>query len=162
VKRQRGHGYPKCSVSVCPEPVYNQKTGYCKAHHAQFRRNGYVNHAPIRKQYRKRRGDGARHLTTDGYWVVNRPGHPLANTNNYVRQHQLLVWDRDGDDTHPHQCFWCSSPVFWFPGPGQEQLVVDHVNGIKSDNTLDNLAPCCHCCNNRRARGLAILPWTFL
>jgi hypothetical protein len=45
----------------------------------------------------------------------------------------------------PFKCHWCDGLVAW------SDLNVNHLNGEKSDNGIDNLVPAHHRCNMKRA-----------
>jgi len=61
-----------------------------------------------------------RHLSSQGYVLIKKPEHHLADADGYVPEHRL-VWEETHNQLLP------------------EDWVVHHVNGIKSDNRPDNL-----------------------
>lgn len=69
---------------------------------------------------RSRAWRGGRHLNGDGYVMLWCPEHPRAGKRGYVREH-IKVWT----DAH---------------GPLLPGWTVHHLNGIRDDNRLDNLA----------------------
>lgn len=83
--------------------------GWCKRHYSRWHRTGSPTRPP-RSQRRVRK---------DGYVFIYRPGHPLAYESGWVREHRLVVFE-------------AGIPV----PPGTN---VHHINGIKSDNRLENL-----------------------
>lgn len=56
----------------------------------------------------------------DGHILINKPGHPRANSNGYVLEH-ILIWE---------QAHGVPLPIGW---------EVHHLNGIPSDNRPENL-----------------------
>lgn len=68
---------------------------------------------------------GGKRIDGYGYVKLHKPGHPFADTTNYVREHIYLVVQQLGEE------------VFRNLGG-----VVHHINGDKKDNRLDNLFPC--------------------
>ena len=62
---------------------------------------------------------GGRYLNGAGYVMVWDPGHPRAGRNGYVREHIKVWMDAQG-----------------LP----EGFNVHHLNGIRDDNRLENLA----------------------
>jgi len=64
---------------------------------------------------------GGKHKTRRGYILRQAPGHPRANSKNYVYEH-ILIWE----EIHGRPL-----PKGWS---------VHHINGIKSDNRPVNLA----------------------
>ena len=63
---------------------------------------------------------GGRIQDKDGYWLVWMPDHPDANRHGYVREHRYLMEGKLGR-------------------PLAKGEVVDHVNGDRGDNRLENL-----------------------
>lgn len=63
---------------------------------------------------------GGRTVASNGYVLVRRPGHRLADVRGYVYEHRLVAEEQLG---HRLQ-------------PGEE---VHHINGIKHDNRPENL-----------------------
>lgn len=55
-----------------------------------------------------------------GYVLLLMPTHPNANKAGYVREHVKIMSDKLGRRLHRHE-------------------IVHHLNGLKSDNRLDNL-----------------------
>jgi len=63
---------------------------------------------------------GGRHKDNWGYFIVYRPDHPKARMNGFILEHRL-IWE----EYHGR-----SIPDGW---------VVHHINGIKDDNSPENL-----------------------
>ena len=64
---------------------------------------------------------GGRHLNNQGYVCILEPSNHHANNRGYVLEH-ILVWEKAHNQ---------SLPDGW---------VIHHVNGIKDDNRIENLA----------------------
>jgi len=65
------------------------------------------------------RWNGGRHINQGGYWMIRMPEYPRATNRGYVLEH-ILVWER----AH---------------GPLEKGWEVHHLNGVKTDNRLENL-----------------------
>lgn len=103
-------------------------------------------------QYRaKINGYCGRHQSTNGYMLHRRRDHPLARPSGIVFVHRTVLYDAIGPGSHP--CHWCGVSLWWeHKYPTQmTALIVDHVDGDRTNNDLANLVPCCHRCNISRA-----------
>jgi hypothetical protein len=69
------------------------------------------------------RWSGGKRTNTQGYVVIRMPEHPLSDASGYVREHRLVMEKSIGRLLTP-----------------QEQ--VHHLNGIKTDNRIENLVLC--------------------
>lgn len=89
-------------------------------------------------------------MATSPYKYVRRKSHPLTTPSRFIPEHRLVLYDAIGPGPHP--CHWCSKPVDWLTGhrTGEGALVVDHLDCNQRNNALENLAPSCHACNQRR------------
>ena len=79
-----------------------------------------------------------------GYrFLTKQHGHPLAR-NGVVQEHRKVLYDAIG--IGPHSCYWSCGreDLIWSGGDG---INVDHLNGIKDDNRLENLVVSCRRCN---------------
>jgi HNH endonuclease len=63
---------------------------------------------------------GGRIVASNGYVMVKRPGHHLADCRGYVYEHRIVAEEKLGRHLLPGE-------------------VVHHVNGIKSDNRPENI-----------------------
>lgn len=126
------------TCKVCTDPVAAR--GYCQTHYARWRRHGdpsicHPNKVPV----------GARRLSSSGYIRVKSPGHPLCPPSSaWVYEQRIVLYDSIGPGPHP--CAWCGKAIDWGAG-----LDVDHIDGDKENNLLENLAPACRSCNTSRA-----------
>jgi hypothetical protein len=108
-------------------------------HYYRLRRTGSLNlqpktPPPIIKQ-------------TGGYLLRYAPMHPLAIMTNSPRvyEHRLVYYDAHGEG--PFKCHWCGKEVHW------DDMHVDHLNAVVTDNRLENLVASCSVCNQLRGKG---------
>jgi hypothetical protein len=58
-------------------------------------------------------------MTVDGYVRVKSPGHPMCVDRDWVLEHRMIAWDAFG--------------------PFDPIMHVHHINGVKTDNRIENL-----------------------
>lgn len=127
-----------CIVEGCTSFRRSGRAKLCEAHYYRRRRTGRLDLAQPQPQ-----------KTSGGYVLLKAPNHPLAIKNGWVAQHRQVAYDACGG-TCPC-CHWCGKQVSW------RSCHVDHLNGVKDDNRVENLVVTCAQCN--RSRGAA---WPFL
>lgn len=98
-----------CRVDGCSKPLAAR--GCCSTHYYRLRKFGSTA-LPDRQP--------ARTITVRGYVVVRLPDHAMANSGGLVFEHRLVMAQALGRNLLPHEN-------------------VHHVNGVKTDNRLDNL-----------------------
>lgn len=128
-----------CSVDDCERVVKGRHL--CEMHYMRAYRHGGDVHAGEGRY-------GGGYVTPDGYVLIGRTGHPLARAKGQVHEHRVVLYDAIGPGSHP--CHWCGCTVEWGYGLGPSVLVVDHVDGVKTNNALSNLVPACNPCNTLR------------
>lgn len=95
-------------------------------------------------------------VDSDGYRIVQAPGHPLAREDGSIREHRMVLFDVIGPGVHP--CHWCGWEVDWAvtyrPGGTAAErwsaLIADHLNGDRLCNEPGNLVAACAYCNSNR------------
>lgn len=125
---------PECRIPGCDLPRGRRR--WCQMHYTRYKRHGdplYV--AQSRVGY----------MHTNGYRMVAKHGHPLADASGTVYEHRLVLYAILGDGPHP--CHWCRKPLNW-----GANLHVDHLDDNPVNNTPANLVPSCSGCNIGRER----------
>jgi hypothetical protein len=128
--RKRDHQAElKTFVRVCPrcgkERVVKQRAYKSKSQTLCIACRGVVSKQtrPAEKGERSAAWKGGRRVDVYGYVKLHIPGHPFADSTNYVREHLYVVTQAYGEQY-----------------VRQNGGVVHHINGNKQDNRLDNLA----------------------
>jgi len=123
--------YDFCSVAGCDMKVRSSGSPYCEKHYMRVRR--------YQRTGREEVPEVTRH--TSGYLLAYAPAHPLAKRRGASReyQHRVVYYDHHGEG--PFCCHWCGRVVTW------RNLHIDHVNGNREDNCIENLVASCPKCN---------------
>lgn len=127
-----------CSVQGCDKDARSAGSGLCEMHYGRLRRTGLLHIAQHESLPR---------TTSHGYITVSALGHPVSQRNGTAYLHRKVLFDAIGE--REHACHWCGRPVEWM-GKGDRKLVVDHIDGVKTNNVLTNLVASCHKCNATR------------
>jgi hypothetical protein len=134
-----------CSIRGCPNPPRSARAEWCSKHYFRWYRHGDPEVCLT----------GHGFVDFHGYRVVGAPGHPLARERGDVLEHRKVLFDVIGPGEHP--CHWCSTLVSWdesYPA-SIRALVVDHLDGIRTNNEPANLVPSCAPCNAARHPAVA-------
>jgi hypothetical protein len=131
-----------CAVDGCSTETAWKSGEYCKKHYARLVRHG----DPNGKKKIAQQG-----VDSQGYsWIVVGLDHPLRDKPaNRIRLHRHVLYEKIGPGEHP--CHWCGSMLKWKNGMGLGAIFVDHVDGVKGNNTPENLVPSCTACNTQRS-----------
>lgn len=126
--------YKVCSVDGCLDIANRIKHGLCEKHHARIRRNGVSDTIVTHKD---------KYTHSQGYILLHMPNHPLA-VKRTVFEHRYVYYENFGQG--PFNCYLCDKEVNW------NDLHIDHLNDVKTDNRIENLKPSCAVCNQSRGR----------
>jgi len=125
-----------CTVEGCSNYARSNASPYCEKHYYRIRRNGSLE--------LKQKEIPESHFQTGGYVLRYAPNHPLTkrHTGPYEYEHRIVYYDANG--CGPFKCHWCGKTVTW------DDMHVDHLNSIITDNRIENLVASCPICNQHR------------
>lgn len=125
-----------CIVDGCDKPPHSTLFPYCTAHNARLRRRGSLHQAAMAEVIQH----------SHGYALILAKGHPMARGSR-AYEHRVVFYDHNPDG--PGHCHWCDLILDW------STAQVDHLNGVRDDNRIDNLVASCGPCNRDRAKPAA-------
>lgn len=139
----------KCKIDGCERDAVYVKKQLCQMHYFRFMRNGHYELISDTGEKRKisPRNRIHRRTNTNGYQLINSPGHPLAQKNGYVYEHRLVIYNKYGDNLP--NCEFCGKPCSWEP----YKTHIDHIDEDVSNNNESNLRVLCNSCNVGRSKG---------
>lgn len=138
----------ECSIGGCSRSVWSREM--CNMHYSRANRSG-GDPGPVDPMTAPR-GSGC--VRPDGYRVVYRHGHPLADAAGQILEHRLVLFAVIGDGDH--LCHWCNTTIRWdSPAGTPSALVVDHLDWDRANNDPVNLVPSCSTCNINRTQEAA-------
>lgn len=132
--------YPECTYEGCSIKCRSAKAAYCETHYYRIRRNG---HLMLRSEVSP---PPLTIMHSQGYVLEYCPGHWIGRRtgDNRIYQHRRVYFDAHGEG--PFNCHWCGVSVTW------DDMHVDHINAVRSDNAIGNLVASCPNCNQKRGR----------
>lgn len=125
----------ECSVDGCSSDANRVGAGLCEKHYMRLRRRGTTDSV--------RRPEKIMH--SHGYVLVANDTHPLAEelpSGSRLYEHRVKFYDAYGGGSH--ECHWCNVVCKF------DDMHVDHLNAIKTDNRIKNLVASCPSCNMTR------------
>lgn len=125
-----------CKVESCNREAAYKKDAVCQMHYFRMMRTG-----SYEKKIKSRKG---LFETPNGYIRIFSPNHQLADKDGYVLEHRKVLFDVIGDIIT--KCEICQKPWKW----GGKKNHVDHIDGDKKNNSIENLRPLCNGCNSSR------------
>lgn len=126
-----------CTIEGCCKPVRSGRSPYCEVHYYRHRRNGTFDIVRSAEPVLDH---------SNGYKILHSPGHPLCTPamKHHVYEHRAVYHAEHGDG--PFNCHHCGAPVTW------DDMHVDHLNDVRDDNRIENLAASCPTCNQWRGK----------
>lgn len=126
--------HPHCTLEGCTRPTRSPASPYCDVHYCRRFRKGSFDLCPPSSGF----------FHSNGYWIVPASRHPLAQRRNAncEYEHRVVFYDHHGEG--PFRCHVCGEIVTW------DDMHVDHLDEVKTNNAIENLAPACVPCNMRR------------
>lgn len=124
--------WSRCLVRGCPKQARTRHGTTCEMHYYRRRRTGLI--------FKPRR----RTRTQHGYIRVAAPGHPLRQGRHHASEYEHRIVFYDAHGVGPFACHVCSATIDW------DTMHVDHLDGDRSNNAIENLAPACPACNQAR------------
>lgn len=100
------------NCKVCSIHVVGKKTGLCRKHYIE--QSTYIGAKGANAHNWKGK------VSHNGYFMLRKPDHPFAKGNGYVFEHRLVIEKKLNRYLLPTE-------------------VVHHINGIKTDNRIENL-----------------------
>ena len=122
-----------CIVDGCGKRPHSRFHPYSHAHLARWRRYKRM-HKPALKPV-------VQH--SHGYSLILAKGHPMAKGQR-AYEHRVVFYDHNPNG--PGCCHWCPVELDW------STVQVDHLNGVRDDNRVENLVASCGDCNRDRAK----------
>lgn len=114
-----GGSQGECRVDGCHKNAH--ALGLCQMHRRRLRLNGEVGEAvPLRIMTNGRNPQSTSNTNRDGYTIVKVPGHPESKATGWALEHRVVMSDHLGRPLLDHES-------------------VHHLNGVRSDNRLENL-----------------------
>lgn len=128
--------YTTCTIDDCSKPVRSAECPLCEMHYYRHRRNGHFDLLPA----------STGHMTSTGYFKIPAHRHPLTqrHSQDFEFEHRVVYYAANGDG--PFHCYHCDIIVTW------DDLDIDHLNDVKTDNRIVNLVASCPSCNTKRGR----------
>ena len=125
--------HESCTVDGCQTKVRSARATLCHMHYARLGRTGTTDLNPKEVIDEK--------LTSNGYVTIPANGHPLAH-NSRVYEHRAVYYNQHG--IGPFNCYWCDTRITW------DDLHIDHLDDVKTNNQIANLVASCPTCNMTR------------
>lgn len=130
--RHSSGNHNKCAAEGCVNDTASPRAKYCAQH-------------PWGRGAKASMPD--RVIEAHGYVRLYCPSHPLTvrriKSGSREYEHRVVFYDAYGEG--PFTCPGCRRQIGW------HNMHIDHINGVRHDNRVENLEATCNVCNGKRA-----------
>ena len=136
----------ECPVEGCEKILETpaQARGHASGHARQGRKRG-----PIKKRKSMELRKKGSYINAGYVYLYGYYGHELASNRGVIAEHRKVLYDAIGPG--PHNCWWCGRSGLVWDG-SRDGIRTDHLDGVTTNNLLQNLRPSCDSCNRKGAR----------
>tara|TARA_R110002049_G_scaffold127736_1_gene284579 strand:+ start:3060 stop:3677 length:618 start_codon:yes stop_codon:yes gene_type:complete len=128
----------KCKIDGCENTASYKTQAVCQKHYFRMMRNGTYEITPKPRAERVE--------NPKGYQLIDSPKHPLSQSNGYVYEHRMKVYEKYGENIP--DCEFCGKETSWAP----YKTHIDHIDENVRNNEISNLRVLCNPCNTGRTK----------
>ena len=123
-----------CSVENCNINVRSTNSDLCEKHYMRMYRRGSLDDRVVKHKT----------ISSNGYILIKNDNIPvhIRHKSGYAYEHRVVFFNNYGEG--PYNCHWCGVSLNF------EDICIDHLNEIKTDNRIENIVCSCNPCNSGR------------